>query len=62
MQETRKVEPETASPENVSDVQEISVGTSTHARATCTSTEEQTSMQSISGALGIVDGLRGVVF
>jgi hypothetical protein len=61
MQKTGKVEP-TVSPEKVSAVQEISVGSSTHARATCSSTEQHTSMHSITGALDILDRLRDVVF
>ena len=62
MQKNVNVGPETISPETVRAVQQICVRTSTHAWATCTSTGRQTNIQAISGALGIVDRLRGVSF
>ena len=62
MQETGKVEPVTANSEKLSAVQEIPIGTSVQARTICTSTEQHTSMHLTSGALDIVDRLRGVVF
>ena len=62
VQENVNVGPETISPEIAPAVEQTSVGTSMHAWATCTSTEGQTNIQAISGALGIVDRLRGVSF
>ena len=59
MQENMKVGPETITPEIVPAVQETCVRTSW---ATCNSTGRQTNIQAISGALGIVDRLRGVSF
>ena len=57
MQENMKTGPET-----VPAVQQTCVRTSMHAWATCNSTGRQTNIQAISGALGIVDRLRGVSF
>ena len=62
MQENVKVGPETISPEIVPAVEQTCLGASMHAWATCTSTGQQTNIQAISGALGIVDRLRGVSF
>ena len=62
MQENINVGPETITPETVPAVPETCVGTSMHAWATCTSTERQTNIQAITGALGIVYRLRGVSF
>ena len=62
MQENVKVGPETITPEIVPSVQQTCVRTSVAAWATGTSTERQTNIQAISGALGIVDRLRGVSF
>ena len=62
MQENVKVGPETITPEIVPSVQQTCVRTSMHAWATCNSTGRQMNIQAISGALGIVDRLRGVSF
>jgi hypothetical protein len=62
IEENVKVGAEKISPETVAAVQQTCVGTLMHAWATCTSTGRQTNIQAISGALGIVDRLRGVSF
>jgi Chaperone of endosialidase len=59
MQENMKVGPETITPEIVPAVQETCVRTSW---ATCNSTGRQTNIQATSGALGMIERLRGVSF
>jgi hypothetical protein len=62
IQENVRVGPETISSETVPSVPETCVGTSMHAWATYTSTGRQTNIETLIGALGIVDRLRGVSF
>lgn len=62
IQKNVNVGPETISPETAPAIQQTCVRTSTSAWVTCGSTERQTNIRAISGALGIVDRLRGVSF
>ena len=62
IEENIKVEPEAISAETVPAAQQASLDTSIDDRANCPSTGQQTSVQPIAGALGIVERLRGVSF
>jgi Chaperone of endosialidase len=61
-QENLNVGPEAISPENVPAVQQTCVKTSRDVWGTRTLTGQQTNVQTINGALGIVERLRGVSF